>query len=119
MGDLVFLCRAETQSAAEDASAANELLSQFKMATFTLDEEELEGQPLPTPTEGKSLLLTPTNESAPVRLDKSWDEIIPASYRERVEEEERMKEQLQLYLPRRNRTVQVTNKGIYATKLLV
>ena len=106
-----FPLRAETQTAMEETSAANELLSQFKVASFALDEEELGGDPIPltTPTslEGKSLLLSPTILEPPTRVEKSWDDIIPEKFRQQLEEEERTREQLQLYLPPRQRTVQV------------
>lgn len=104
-----ILRRAETQATTEESSAANDLLSQFKVASFTLDEEELGGEdPTPTPTEGKTLLLSPTNEvAAPWVEEKSWDEIIPQSYLTKMEEEEKAREQLQLYLPPRRRHVQV------------
>ena len=105
-----ILRRAETQTATEESSTANDLLSQFKMANFAMDEEELgeDSTHSPTTTEGKTLLLSPTNKAAaPYVEEKSWDEIIPKSYLTKVEEEERTKEQLQLYLPPRRRHVQV------------
>lgn len=74
-------------------------------------DEEVGGAnvPLATPTEEKALLLSPTLESEEKRRgeQKTWDEIIPASMLEQVEAEERQKEELQLYLPPRQRTVQV------------
>ena len=95
----------------EDTSAANELLSQFNVASFALDEEELGGDPAPlaTPTslEGKSVLLSPAFPEPPVKVEKMWDDIIPEKFRQKLEEEERTREQLQLYLPPRQRTVQV------------
>lgn len=39
--------------------------------------------------------------------EKSWDEIIPQFYLAKMEEEEKAREQLQLYLPPRRRHVQV------------
>lgn len=105
-----ILKRAETQTAMEDTSAANELLSQFNVASFALDEEELGGDPAPlaTPTslEGKSVLLSPAFPEPPVKVEKMWDDIIPEKFRQKLEEEERTREQLQLYLPPRQRTVQ-------------
>lgn len=41
---------------------------------------------------------------------KTWDDIIPESYRTQMEEEEKEREQLQLYLPPRQRTVRVRGK---------
>lgn len=125
-----ILRRAETQVAVEDScSVADELLSQvrvspqmgvawcilaflqFKVATFALDEEVGGANvPLATPTEEKALLLSPTLQSEdkrPQGEQRSWDEIIPAAMLEQVEEVERQKEELQLYLPPRQRTVQV------------
>ena len=39
--------------------------------------------------------------------EKSWEEIIPESYREQADEEERQRMQFQLFLPPRQRTVKV------------
>jgi len=50
-----------------------------KVATFNLDEEEA------------------------VDTGKDWTEIIPEKDRKKVEEENRMKQEAQLYLPRRAR----------------
>ena len=113
-----ILRRAETQATTEESSAANDLLSQFKVASFTLDEEELGGgDPLPTPTEGKTLLLSPTYQvAAPWVEEKSWEEIIPQSYLAKMEEEEKAREQLQLYLPPRRRHVQVGSLLSEATR---
>lgn len=80
------------------------------MATFALDEEVGGANvPLATPTEEKALLLSPTLKSEEQRRgeQKSWEEIIPAAMLEQVEAEKRQKEELQLYLPPRQRTVQV------------
>ena len=112
-----ILRRAETQATLEDScSVADELLSQFKVATFALDEEVGGANLLPaTPTEEKALLLSPTPHSegkergrGRIRGERrGWDEIIPAAMLQQVEEEEKEREQLQLYLPPRQRTVQV------------
>ncbi len=93
------------QSAQEEHSVANELLSQFNVASFALDEEDM--AELTTPTEGTTLHLPSSVASNDGTAEKSWDEIIPLANRQRLEEEERTKEQLQLYLPPRQRTVQV------------
>ena len=66
-----------------------------------------EPQITPTPTEGKTLLLSPIND-VPSRPEKSWEEIIPEKFLRKMEEEERTREQLQLYLPPRQRRVQVS-----------
>ncbi len=86
---------------------ANELLSQFNVASFALDEEGMGEEPAPTPTEGRTLLFPTAAAPSDGSVQRSWDEIIPQAQREKMEEEERTKEQLQLYLPPRQRTVQV------------
>lgn len=105
---------AEAQSATDESSSHSDLLSQFKVASFALDEEELGPTPLATPTtvDGKPPLFSPggRGRSEPENVDRSWDDIIPESVRQQFEDEERMKEQLQLYLPPRQRTVQVERK---------
>ena len=68
--------------------------------------------PLATPTEEKALLLSPTPQSEGKRRgrraeQRGWEEIIPAELLQEVEEEERQRDKLQLYLPPRQRTVQV------------
>lgn len=89
------------------------------MATFALDEEVGGANvPLATPTEEKALLLSPTLHSEEKRVQgeqRSWDEIIPAAMLEQVEEDERQKEELQLYLPPRQRTVQVGRSTVAMT----
>jgi len=70
-----ILSRAETRQ--ESASTAyDELLSGFKVSTLTIDVEE----PM-----------------------KDWDNIIPANERKRIEEEDRLKKEKELYLPPRKR----------------
>ena len=115
-----ILRRAETQEeqSTAETSAANELLSQFKVASFAIDEEEGEGEE-ETPVEDRTLLLSPAREATAApshkrrskQSEQSWDEIIPERYRAELEQEEKTKEQLQLYLPPRQRTVQVGYKG--------
>ena len=104
-----ILSRAETQVSNEEASSHDDLLSQFKVASFAMDEDELDA-PLATPTEGKPPLFSPGGSRRPVKPEKrelAWDEIIPEEVRARVEEEDRMKEQMKLYLPPRQRNVKV------------
>ena len=106
---------AEAQTTTDESSSHSDLLSQFKVASIALDEEELGPTPLTTPTalEGKPLLFSPGGHGRfelPQDVDHSWDDIIPESVRQQFEDEERMKEQLQLYLPPRQRTVQVVEK---------
>ena len=102
--------RAETQSSAEASSAANDLLSQFNVASFAMDEAGLLTPPPATPLEGKSLLLSPLSERAGAvdgrgEDEVSWDDIIPEPLRRQYEEEALSQEQLQLYLPPRSRKV--------------
>ena len=83
------------------------------MATFALD-EDVGGANIPpaTPTEEKALLLSPTpqSEKGPGQTEqRGWEEIIPATLLKEVEEEEKQREELQLYLPPRQRTVQVSH----------
>lgn len=102
---------AEAQTTTDESSSHSDLLSQFKVASFALDEEELGSTPLATPTalEGKPLLFSPGGKrrNEPNYVEQSWDDIIPESVRQEFEDEERTREQLQLYLPPRQRTVQV------------
>lgn len=104
-----ILQRAEMQATTEDSSHSD-LLSQFKVASFAMD-EELAPPPSATPTEGKTFLLSPRGRGhAPV--ERSWEELIPEDARRKVDEEERTREQLDLYLPPRQRTVRVSGEGI-------
>lgn len=106
-----ILSRAEMQTSSEDTSH-NDLLSQFKVASFAVDEDEL-ADPIPsTPTDGSFLLSPLEKESAGGRrrrkgVEKSWEDLIPEEAKKRVDEEEKTKEQLNLYLPPRKRKVQV------------
>ena len=112
-----ILQRAETQSSSEDTSHSD-LLSQFKVASFAMDEEELAPPPLATPTDGKPLLLSPRESGHPI-VEKSWEELIPSEDRQRVDEEAKTQEQLELYLPPRQRTVRVccSVKPLYSNLL--
>lgn len=108
------------QATAEDSSHSD-LLSQFKVASFAMDEEELAPLPSATPTDGKTFLLSPrgSGQQAVVVPEKSWDELIPEEARKKIDEEEKTKEQLELYLPPRRRKVRVccyTFTGIYSLK---
>ncbi|XP_072550654.1 chromodomain-helicase-DNA-binding protein 2 isoform X2 [Salminus brasiliensis] len=74
---------AETRESDQGSSATDELLSQFKVANFTMD------------------------ESAPELEEKSirdWEEIIPEEQRRRVEEEEKQKEMEDIYMLPRSRS---------------
>ncbi|XP_041464759.1 chromodomain-helicase-DNA-binding protein 2-like isoform X3 [Lytechinus variegatus] len=74
-----ILERAETREQEEPGGAGEELLSQFKVANFAATEEHEEDQ------------------------GKDWEDIIPASERSKMEEEEKQKEEMALYLPPRIR----------------
>ncbi|XP_053355695.1 chromodomain-helicase-DNA-binding protein 2 [Clarias gariepinus] len=74
---------AETRESDQGSSATDELLSQFKVANFTMDES------------------TPELEEKPMR---NWDEIIPEDQRRRVEEEEKQKEMEDIYMLPRSRS---------------
>ncbi|KAG8288701.1 transcriptional regulator [Homalodisca vitripennis] len=90
-----ILRRAET---AEDApaTAGDELLSAFKVASFAAFEEDQNTQ----------------SEQEPEEETRDWDEIIPMDYRQKVEEEEKAKEMEDLYLPPRSRkTLQQINQS--------
>ena len=52
---------------------------------------------------------TPTKVTPdiPIPVEQSWDEIIPEDVRAKIKEEEELEEQMQLYLPPRQRRVQV------------
>ena len=117
-----ILRRAEMQEeqSSNETSAVNELLSQFKVASFAIDEgeggeeeEEEEEEQMEAPLEDKALLLSPSSATVPPHKkrakhsERSWEDIIPEDCRIQLEEEEKTKEQLQLYLPPRQRTVQV------------
>uniref|UniRef100_A0AAR2JEW1 DNA helicase n=1 Tax=Pygocentrus nattereri TaxID=42514 RepID=A0AAR2JEW1_PYGNA len=79
---------AETRESDQGSSATDELLSQFKVANFTMDES------------------APELEEKPVR---DWDDIIPEDQRRRVEEEEKKKEMEDIYMLPRSRS---SNKRI-------
>ncbi|XP_014289519.1 chromodomain-helicase-DNA-binding protein 1 [Halyomorpha halys] len=88
-----ILRRAETRDEGP-ANVGDELLSAFKVASFAFDEDK-------------------ETQSEPEQQDddtRDWDEIIPETYRQKVEEEERAKEMEDLYLPPRSRkTLQQIN----------
>uniref|UniRef100_A0A8C1GAW0 Chromodomain helicase DNA binding protein 2 n=1 Tax=Cyprinus carpio TaxID=7962 RepID=A0A8C1GAW0_CYPCA len=74
---------AETRESDQGSSATDELLSQFKVANFTMDES------------------TPDLEEKPIR---DWDEIIPEEQRRKVEEEQKQKEMEDIYMLPRSRS---------------
>lgn len=84
------LNRAETRE--EVQTAANEgLLSAFKIASFDFNEEDVTN------------IKQPEDEQNKAQQQKDWDQIIPESIRAKIEEEERLQAQMELYLPPRNR----------------
>uniref|UniRef100_A0A8C2BVM9 Chromodomain helicase DNA binding protein 2 n=1 Tax=Cyprinus carpio TaxID=7962 RepID=A0A8C2BVM9_CYPCA len=74
---------AETRESDQGSSATDELLSQFKVANFTMDES------------------TPDLEEKPIR---DWDEIIPEEQRRKVEEEQKQKEMEDICMLPRSRS---------------
>jgi len=89
--------RAETRDDAPQM-VGDELLSAFKVATFT-----------PMLEEDQDIGLTKVEEEED---SKDWDEIIPEKFRKKVEEEEKAKEMEDLYLPPRSRkTLQQINQS--------
>ncbi|XP_049549302.1 chromodomain-helicase-DNA-binding protein 1 [Anopheles darlingi] len=90
-----ILRRAETRDEAP-GMPGDELLSAFNVTTFDFDEDKVGGKPITTPSTGKERGGEAGGDDA-----KDWDEIIPKSYRELVEAEERDREIQDLYLPPR------------------
>uniref|UniRef100_A0A9J8BZW0 Chromodomain helicase DNA binding protein 2 n=1 Tax=Cyprinus carpio carpio TaxID=630221 RepID=A0A9J8BZW0_CYPCA len=74
---------AETRESDQGSSATDELLSQFKVANFTMDES------------------TPDLEERPIH---DWDDIIPEEQRRKVEEEQKQKEMEDIYMLPRSRS---------------
>merc|ERR1719284_1175227 len=82
-----ILRRAETTNT-EEAQDDDDLMSGFKVASFSVDED--------------SAVASAKNAG----IQKLWDEIIPTNIREELEEEERQKELAEMYLgPRQRKTV--------------
>lgn len=81
-----ILRRAETHE--EAARPGDELLSAFKVVSFSVNEKEtVAAEPSSAPESGDI---------------KDWDQIIPEDIRKRVEHEEKEKEMADLYLPPRS-----------------
>lgn len=89
------LKRAETREEVQ-TSENDGLLSSFKIASFDFNEEDVTPQP-------------PHSSSGVQTLD--WDQIIPESFRAKIEEEERLQAQMELYLPPRKRKNTKSNDG--------
>lgn len=103
------LNRAETRE--EVQTAANDgLLSAFKIASFNFNEEEVTTiAPSSRPSNSSvpsfnadGSLVQPKVEKE-TSEQKDWEQIIPESIRAKIEEEERLQAQLELYLPPRSR----------------
>ena len=96
-----ILRRAETREDEPAPMVGDELLSAFKVASFTIDEEEH--------------LSIPASKSATDNDEETrdWDDIIPENYRKKVEDQQKEKEMADLYLPPRSRrTLQQNQDGI-------
>lgn len=85
-----ILRRAETRDDAP-AMVGDELLSSFKVASFTFDEDKVA---MDSPKRSK---VEHDDET------KDWDDIIPENFRMKIEQQERSKELEDLYLPPRQR----------------
>ncbi|XP_035226982.1 chromodomain-helicase-DNA-binding protein 1-like isoform X2 [Stegodyphus dumicola] len=83
-----ILSRAEYRED-QPMSVGEELLSAFKVASFNFNEEEVSMQSV--------------GDAKDQSNEKEWDEIIPENDRKLIEEEEREKEELEMYLPPRSR----------------
>lgn len=78
-----ILRRAETREEAP-SSASDELLSAFKMASFNFNEEDVSAAPLK-------------------KEDKDWDQIIPEDEIKRIEAEDKLEREAEMFLPPRSR----------------
>merc|ERR1712240_99207 len=87
-----ILRRAETRAEEQNDEDDDDLMSGFKVASFSVDEDSAVASAKSNGKEGG--------------IQKLWDEIIPSNIREELEEEERQKELAELYLgPRQRKTV--------------
>jgi len=92
-----ILRRAETRAEEQNDEDDDDLMSGFKVASFSVDEDTAVASAKSNGKEGG--------------IQKLWDEIIPSNIREELEEEERQKELAELYLgPRQRKTVLGENK---------
>uniref|UniRef100_A0A182SSR7 DNA helicase n=1 Tax=Anopheles maculatus TaxID=74869 RepID=A0A182SSR7_9DIPT len=97
-----ILRRAETRDEAP-GMPGDELLSAFNVTTFDFDEDKVVSGAKPTAGGGGG--------ADQDQDTKDWDEIIPKSYRELVEAEERDREIKDLYLPPRRPAVKQGQHG--------
>uniref|UniRef100_A0A6G1SKW2 Chromodomain-helicase-DNA-binding protein 1 n=1 Tax=Aceria tosichella TaxID=561515 RepID=A0A6G1SKW2_9ACAR len=111
------LNRAETRE--EITTSVNDgLLSSFKIASFDFNEEDVTSiQPSQNRSTSSSSSVPAFNadgslvqlksengdQSQTAQQQKDWDQIIPESIRAKIEEEERLQAQMELYLPPRSR----------------
>ncbi|XP_054159378.1 chromodomain-helicase-DNA-binding protein 1-like isoform X2 [Oppia nitens] len=93
-----ILRRAETREETDEGphTVGNELLSAFKMASFNFNEDDDVSA-----LSSHSPRVDANNDTT--NRDKDWDDIIPEADRLKIEEEERQKENLEMFLPPRNR----------------
>lgn len=84
-----ILRRAETRDEGPPM-VGDELLSSFKVQSFTFDED-------------KVAMMSPKMKTETEEVDKDWENIIPENFRIKVEQDERNKEMEDLYLPPRQR----------------
>lgn len=110
------LNRAETREEVH-TNANDGLLSAFKIASFDFNEEDVTTMApqhhQPTSSSNSSVpsinadgsFVKPKSEKELQRAheQKDWDQIIPESIRAKIEEDERLQSQMELYLPPRNR----------------
>merc|ERR1719284_354720 len=83
-----ILRRAETRAEDQNDDDDDDLMSGFKVASFSVDEDSA------------------VASAKSGGIQKLWDEIIPTNVREELEEEERQKELAEMYLgPRQRKTV--------------
>merc|ERR1712058_28009 len=88
-----ILRRAETRAEDQNDEDDDDLMSGFKVASFSVDEDS-------------AVASAKNNGNQNGGIQKLWDEIIPSNIREELEEEERQKELAELYLgPRQRKTV--------------
>merc|ERR1711915_417713 len=88
-----ILRRAETRAEDQNDEDDDDLMSGFKVACFSVDEDS-------------AVASAKNSGNQNGGIQKLWDEIIPSNIREELEEEERQKELAELYLgPRQRKTV--------------
>jgi len=88
-----ILRRAETRDEPTGPQVGDELLSAFKVASFTIDEDEPVAM-MPSKTSS-------SGGGADDDETRDWDAIIPENVRKKIDEEQKEKEMADLYLPPR------------------